>query len=165
MTRRMLRESSTGECFFLCAHAESPSIQDRIRGFEAACEEHGVDDASTRIWREANDSTAAGRHLMRILVDDLRRPPGAFICSSLLVLEGALLQLREQMGSIPPELLIGTFDDHAMLDLLPNRIISVRQNETAIAEHLFQRLIEPRDLDPATGKTDVIPCDIICRNL
>ena len=165
MTRRMLGEARNGECFFLCAHAESPSIQDRIRGFEDACRENGLEDSATRIWRETNDNTAAGRHLMRILIDDLHRPPAAFICSSLLVLEGALLQLREQMGAIDPNLLIGTFDDHAMLDLLPNRIISVRQNETAIADQLFQRLIEPRDFGHGNGKTDIIPADLICRNL
>ena len=102
---------------------------------------------------------------MRLLIDDLRRPPAAFMCSSLLVLEGALLQLREQMGAIDPGLLIGTFDDHAMLDLLPNRIVSIRQNEAAIAERLFQRLIEPRDLDRLQGETDVVPCELICRNL
>lgn len=165
MARRMLQESPTGECFFLCAHADSPSIADRVRGFQAACAEHGIEDTSLRIWREPRDCTATGRHLMRILSEDLRRPPKAFMCSSLLVLEGALLQLRDQMGSIDPQLLIGTFDDHAMLDLLPNRIISVRQNESIIAEQLFQRLTEPRDCGQNLGKADVIPCDLVCRNL
>lgn len=164
MARRMLQESAGGECFFLCAHADSPSIQDRIRGFETACAECGVDDVASRIWTDANDSPDAGRHLMRILIDELRRPPAAFMCSSLLVLEGALLQLREQMGSIDPELLIGTFDDHAMLDLLPNRIVAVRQNEKAIAERLFERLMAPRDPAGLPGETDTVPCEVICRN-
>ena len=164
MARRMLRESG-GNCYFLCGHAESPSLQDRIRGFVAACEECGVVDPHALIWQDATDSPATGRHLMRLLIDDLSRPPAAFMCSSLLVLEGALLQLREQMGAIDPGLLIGTFDDHAMLDLLPNRIVSIRQNEAAIAERLFQRLIEPRDLDRLQGETDVVPCELICRNL
>lgn len=163
MARRMLRESK--ECYFLCGHAESPSIQDRIRGFLAACEEAGVENSDALVWRGVDDSTAAGRYLMRILIDDLRHPPAAFMCSSLLVLEGALMQLREQMGRIDPELLIGTFDDHTMLDLLPNRIVSIRQNEVAIAHRMFERLIEPRDLGQMTGARDVIPCELICRNL
>ncbi len=164
MARRMLLESD-GQCYFLCGHAESPSIQDRIRGFLAACEETGVENGDALVWRGVDDSTTAGRHLMRILIDDLRHPPAAFMCSSLLVLEGALMQLREQMGRIDPELLIGTFDDHAMLDLLPNRIVSIRQNEAVIAQRMFQRLIEPRDLTQMTGARDVVPCDLICRNL
>ena len=164
MARRMLKESN-GACFFLCGHADSPSIQDRIRGFLAACEEAGIADAHARVWQDAIDSPATGRHLMRILIDDLHQPPAAFMCSSLLVLEGALLQLREQMGSIDPALLIGTFDDHAMLDLLPNRVLSIRQNEKAIAERLFQRLIEPRDIGQPRGGIDIIPCDLVARNL
>ena len=164
MGRRMLRESD-GKCYFLCGHAESPSIQDRIRGFSAACEEAGVEDGLSLVWRDADDSAAAGRHLMRILIDDLRKAPVAFMCSSLLVLEGALSQLREQMGKIDPKQVIGTFDDHTMLDLLPNRIFSIRQNETAIAQRVFERLIEPRDLAQPNIPSDVIPCDLICRNL
>lgn len=162
--RRMLRESGNN-CFFLCGHAESPSIQDRIRGFDAACKEAGLSDSSALIWCDVDDSAAAGRHLMRILIDDLRKAPPAFMCSSLLVLEGALVQLREQMGGIDKKILIGTFDDHSMLDLLPNRTVSIRQNESAIAERVFERLIAPRDLTQLHVPHDVIPCELICRNL
>ena len=164
MARRMLRESG-GNCYFLCGHAESPSLQDRIRGFVAACEECGVVDPHALIWQDATDSPATGRHLMRLLIDDLSRPPAAFMCSSLLVLEGALMQLREQMGGIDKKILIGTFDDHSMLDLLPNRTVSIRQNESAIAERVFERLIAPRDLTQLHVPHDVIPCELICRNL
>lgn len=164
LAQKMLQEAG-GKCFFLCGHAESPSIQDRIRGFESACESAGVADRSSLIWRDAEDSTAAGRHLMRILIEDLGQAPAAFMCSSLLVLEGALMQLREQMGRIDKNILIGTFDDHGMLDLLPNRTVSIRQNESAIAERVFERLIAPRDLTRLSVPHDVIPCELICRNL
>lgn len=53
------------------------------------------------------------------------------MCSSLLILEGALSQLKLQTGQIARDILVGTFDDHAMLDLLPNRVLSIRQNEDA----------------------------------
>ena len=164
MTRRILGESSD-PCYFLCGHAESPSIQDRIRGFASACKNKGIRQSNALVLREAEDNTTAGRHLMRLLIDDLNKPPQTFMCSSLLVLEGALQQLKLEIGLIDPTILIGTFDDHTMLDLLPNRVLSIRQNEIALAERVFARLIETTDSATMGGSRDIVPTELICRNL
>ena len=164
MARRMLQESG-GACHFLCGHAESPSIQDRIRGFSAACAEAGIDSGDALVRQQAEDSTAAGGQLMQELIDTVQRPPRAFMCSSLLVLEGALQQIRLQAGRIDPDILVGTFDDHTMLDLLPNRVVSIRQNEAALAGQVFARLVEPRGEKGQTPAHDVVPSALICRNL
>jgi LacI family fructose operon transcriptional repressor len=164
MTRRMLREADA-PCYFLCGDAELPSIQGRIRGFSAACEEIGVRDSGRLIRLDAENSTVAGRKMMYALIDALAGPPRAFMCSSLLVLEGALQQIRAQIGRIDKEILIGTFDDHTMLDFLPNRVLSIRQSEAALAKRVFERLIEPVNAGRPAGPTDVVPCELICRNL
>jgi D-fructose-responsive transcription factor len=167
MTRRMLQEAQA-PCHFLCGHAQSPSIQDRIRGFAAACEEFaalGLGDSAALIRREDEDSTAAGRRLMGALIDDLGGAPPAFICSSLLVLEGALQQLKAQAGTIDGAILIGTFDDHTMLDLLPNRVVSIRQDEAELARRVFERLIEALDDNRQSNAHDIVPGALICRNL
>jgi LacI family fructose operon transcriptional repressor len=70
------------------------------------------------------------------------KAPASFICSSLLVLEGATQRWKQRVGRIPAETIIGTFDDHPMLDFLPNRVLSVRQDEAAIAAAALQRLQE-----------------------
>jgi LacI family fructose operon transcriptional repressor len=163
MTRRMLQQEVS--CHFLCGHAESPSIQDRIRGFSAACAEKGIPESGDQIRLDAEDSTAAGRQLMHVLIDELQHPPRAFMCSSLLVLEGALQQIKSQIGSIDKAILIGTFDDHTMLDLLPNRVLSIRQDEAALAERVFERLIEPMSGKKRSSPHDIVPCRLICRNL
>lgn len=59
LTRRMLQESQ-GSFFFLCGHAELPSIHDRIRGFSAACDEFGIDD-SARLLRLETENKSSGR--------------------------------------------------------------------------------------------------------
>lgn len=170
LTRKMLQEARTA-CHFLCGHGESPSIQDRIRGFYAACDEFtgfaefGSAERSALVRLEAEDSTAAGQRLMGALIDSLRGPPPAFMCSSLLVLEGALQELKSRFGRIDPTILIGTFDDHTMLDLLPNRIVSIRQNEAALARRVFERLIEALDDDRRSSARDIVPGALICRNL
>ena len=163
LTRKMLREAD-GDCHFLCGHAESPSIQDRIRGFAAACEKRGIADASL-IRRDADDSALAGRKMMYALIDTLQRPPAAFMCSSLLVLEGALQQIKSQIGRIDKDILIGTFDDHTMLDLLPNRVLSIRQNEAALAKRVFERLIAPKKRSTGSVPRDIVPSELIKRNV
>jgi D-fructose-responsive transcription factor len=164
LTRKMLREAD-GACHFLCGHAESPSIQDRIRGFMAACEKKRIADGARLIRRDAEDSALAGRKMMYALIDSLRQPPPAFMCSSLLVLEGALQQIKSQIGRIDKDLLIGTFDDHTMLDLLPNRVLSIRQNEAALAKRVFERLIAPKKRNKSAVPHDIVPSELIKRNL
>ena len=164
MTRRMLREASDS-CYFLCGHIDLPSIQDRIRGFAVACEEKGVSDVSRLILKESHNSTEAGWQLMQGLIDSLQRPPRAFMCSSLLVLEGALQQINSRIGCIDKDILIGTFDDHTMLDLLPNRVVSVKQDEAALAERVFERLVESANGQRGDSLRDILPCRLICRNL
>ena len=164
LTRRMLVEVQKPFAF-LCGHADSPSIQDRISGFKAACAAFGISDRETLVRLDAEDSTAAGRRLMAALLAGDQASPPAFMCSSLLVLEGALQQLKARTGRIDPRIMIGTFDDHTMLDLLPNRVVSIRQNEAALAARIFAQLIEPAGQTRRPPVRDVVPGELICRNL
>lgn len=166
MTRRML-QASHGETFpFLCGHAESPSIRDRIRGFAEACGD-AAENGEERVLLEADDDIAAGSRMMRRLIDRAGgTPPRAFMCSSLLILEGALQQIKNQIGRIDPSILIGTFDDHTMLDLLPNPVFSIRQNEKALTAKIFDYLTRPRaEEKKAVCESSVIAAELVCRNL
>lgn len=165
MSRRMLHQTAGEPFAFLCGHAESPSIQDRIRGFSAAYGEAGIAGADNMVRLESEDSIDAGRRMMQSLIENARHAPRAFMCSSLLVLEGALQQIKSQLGSIDPRILIGTFDDHTMLDLLPNPVLSIRQNEKILAQKIVERLVE----QPAARNVDissaVVATELVCRNL
>jgi len=165
MTRRMLRETQGKPFPFLCGHAESPSIQDRIRGFSAACTEAFMPDVSGAVLLEAEDSIEAGQRMMRMLIGDANQAPRAFMCSSLLVLEGALLQIRTQLGGIDPDILIGTFDDHAMLDLLPNPVLSIRQDEKTLAQRILDHLLQPDAAKNLDNAPSVIATELVARNL
>ena len=74
-------------------------------------------------------------------------------------------QIRAQTGKIDKKILIGTFDDHTMLDFLPNRVFSIRQNEDALARRVFERLIEPLGSSKRSSAVDTVPTELICRNL
>ncbi len=139
LTRRVLAESPAN-CVFFCGHAESPTIRLRIEAYAEACRHAGRPELGTAVCVHQEDSPQAGRQLMSEYLKLHGRPPQALLCSSLLLLEGVLQGLKQEAGGIVPGLLIGTFDDHTMLDLLPNRVISVRQDEAALAEHAFAAL-------------------------
>lgn len=165
LTRRMLEQTADEPFHFLCGHAESPSIRDRIRGFSEACAERSLACGGEMVRLESEDSIEAGRRMMQSLVEDAERAPKAFMCSSLLVLEGALQQIKSQLGGIDPRIVIGTFDDHTMLDLLPNPVFSIRQNEKVLAQRIYERLVEPvatRSLEMAPS---IIASDLVCRNI
>ena len=89
--------------------------------------------------------------------------PASFICSSLLVLEGAMQQLKQRVGRIPVETIIGTFDDHPMLDFLPNRVLSVRQDEAALAAAALQRLLEWHGGAEPPPPPITVPCELVRR--
>jgi LacI family fructose operon transcriptional repressor len=163
LTRKILAQGNDAPCYFLCGHAESPSIVDRLRGFGEACKEAKLGAAKDLVWEENEDSIAAGRRLMKRLIASLKTPPRAFMCSSLLVLEGALQELRAEAGRIDKDILIGTFDDHTMLDLLPNRVFSIRQDEAKLANKVFERLVE-RGGETARAR-DVVAAELVCRNV
>ena len=101
---------------------------------------------------------------MRALIEQLGEPPKSFMCSALLLLEGALQQIKAQTGKISKSILIGTFDDHRMLDFLPNRLLSIRQDEQALADRVFERLVGPRSNDRRNAKVVVVPTEMVCRN-
>ena len=81
MTRRMLREPGT-PFPFLCELSELPSIQERIRGFLAACDEQGVRDSGALLRRQSEGRMNAGQQMMHQLINELNGPPPAFMCSS-----------------------------------------------------------------------------------
>ena len=164
LARRVLRETRGAAFPFLCGHAESPSIQDRIRGVSDACREAAADGAEVNVLLETEDNVDAGRRMMQSLIDRAGQVPRAFMCSSLLVLEGVLQQIRAHAGGIDPAVLIATFDDHAMLDLLPNPILSIRQDEKTLAERIFSRLAE-RTSGRSAGISSIVDVELVCRNL
>jgi LacI family fructose operon transcriptional repressor len=149
---------ATGVPSFLCARPDLPSIADRIAGFRAAFAAAGRDDAELHLFRDpAEDSAAAGRRLMLAATTAHGAPPSSFMCSSLLVLEGALAALAGRDGGIPADTMIGTFDHHPLLDLLPNPVHAARQDERAIAATAFARLTAAIDGAAVPTVVEIIP--------
>ncbi len=145
-----------GEAVFLAASRWLPSIEERIRGFVAACLAHGLDDGEARIFCSETDDVAAGARLMNEVIARRGGLPAAFVCSSLLVFEGALQAISAHGGGLPPDMLLGTFDHHPLLEFLPNQIVSAHQDEDAIAATIFRCLREQLAGKPPRAERHVI---------
>jgi LacI family fructose operon transcriptional repressor len=162
LTRKILEEGGR-RTVFLCANPESPSIADRIRGFSAACLEEGISGWPDMVYRASEDNVTSGAELMDRVLDRDGDAPASFICSSLLVLEGATQRLKQRAGQIPAETIVGTFDDHPMLDFLPNRVLSVRQDEAALAAAALQRLQERLGGAESPPPLTTVACELVQR--
>lgn len=161
---RSVTSAVDGPVDFLCADTSLPTIRDRIRGFGDALAERGTGSWESFVHAAREDSAANGRRLMHALLESGKKPPRAFLTSSLLVLEGAIQQLKLSLGAIPPELLIGTFDDHAMLDFLPNTVFSVAQDVAAMAALAFAAIERQLNGAPSETGATTVPCQIVRRN-
>jgi LacI family fructose operon transcriptional repressor len=147
---------------FLCGQPELPTIAGRIRGFAAACQEAGVASWGDLILRAADNTVDAGRTLMERALER-GRAPASFVCSSLMVLEGATQRLKERIGRIPSETVMGVFDDQVSLDFLSNPIFSARQNESELASLAFARLKELLSGNVAPPQQTIVPVQLIRR--
>jgi DNA-binding LacI/PurR family transcriptional regulator len=90
------------------------------------------------------------------------RMPEAVFTSAYTLLEGVLQFVQDRLGGIPPDLRIATFDDHPMLDYLPCRIVSVRQDCSALAAGAFN-LLEASIKKPARARHVRVPPKLIVR--
>ncbi|MCM5553817.1 LacI family DNA-binding transcriptional regulator [Pleomorphomonas sp. NRK KF1] len=156
LTGQIMAESG-GDVFFLCARPEMPSIAARIAGFTDA---FGAAGASERLLTDPeDDSASSGHRLMADLLARLGRPPKSFISSSLLILEGAIQALVDRFGSVPRDIILGTFDYHPLMELSSNRVLSVRQDTLRIADVAFTCLVDAMEKgsDEASSPVHVIP--------
>jgi LacI family fructose operon transcriptional repressor len=158
LTLRLLAESG-GDVIFLSAQAKLPSIRDRIKGFQDAVAAAGRNDWKTLVRTgDDSDRPGSGGQLVRDLIATRGALPRALMCSSMVVLEGALQQIKAHHGQVPADILFGTFDTEAMLEYIPNRVISAIQDEAGIARKAFAQLQAQQGGQPARVTHDIIPC-------
>lgn len=158
LTEAMLN-ASHAPLWFLVGDKQLPSIHDRLAGYLHAVEQHPL--ASSRVAENLYNTPEGGAQMMRNLIAE-HGVPKAFIASSLPVLEGAIKELREQCGGIPPDINIGTFDEHPMLGFLSNNVWSMQQDEDSWAEKAFDLMQQAIDGTPVK-RTEQVTMKLIKR--
>lgn len=161
LTEAMLAVGQT-PLYFMAGDAQQPTIKERLLGYQRVLAAHDISNDGAWVLDAPHNRREDGELIMRTFLQRHAAAPPAFIASSLPVLEGALSILREHYGYIPPEINIGTFDEHAMLGFLPNNIWSVQQNEDAWAERACHAMLQALGDSSITQKA-VVPMTLIHR--
>lgn len=142
LTRNLL-DAGKSPVWFLVGDPALPSINDRLDGYLKALQHQGITHADW-VCEGPDNSPEEGYRQMSHLMET-HDVPQAFIASSLPMLEGAIRAIRDKLGVVPPDINIGTFDEHPMLGFLSNNVWSMQQDEDTWAEKAFdimQRAIE-----------------------
>ena len=138
------------ELYFLGADFSLPTVQARLRGLKKGLANNGYKLTDNEIIIQGKSERKNGYIVMEQLCKGLGHVPPGIICISLPILEGAMEYLRKEHGRIPPEMVIGSFDDHSMLEFFQNKVVAMRQNIPALSElaiELMQHLIENKDIN------------------
>lgn len=122
------------EILFLVGNPQLPTIAARLKGFKQALKNNGIKRSQVTLLESSSNRDEDGKQLMLQWLAEGRDLPDILLTSSLPVFEGALSALRQQLRQIPEQMTLGTFDDHTMLDFLPNRLYAARQNEDDLVQ-------------------------------
>lgn len=142
LTRNLL-DAGKSPVWFLVGDPTLPSINDRLDGYLKALQHHGI--THTDWVREGPENSPEEGYRQMSQLMETHDVPQAFMASSLPMLEGAIRAIRDKSGVVPPDINIGTFDEHPMLGFLANNVWSMQQDEDTWAEKAFdmmQRAIE-----------------------
>ncbi len=162
---KTILEKGCSKVAFLCGHPSNPSIADRIARFQKVTGEAGLAEEDAYVMSEPKDSVSAGKDLAAYLLEKKQELPSAILCSSLLILEGALQQIKNEKGKCPANLVIGTFDYDGLLELLPNHVLAIQQNEEKLARSIFDALMAQAKDQKNVGTHQLIDTKLICINM
>lgn len=149
--------------YFLGGDSWLPTIEGRIKGLVEGLKEEGYTLPDENIWVDGFIKREHGYEMMERLCKELNGPPEAIVTCALPALEGGLEYIKKTYGAIPQDMVVASFDDHAMLEFLPNRVLSVRQNAPVLAEEAFRMMETLIKKEPLAETHKIIAPELIVR--
>jgi D-fructose-responsive transcription factor len=125
------------EVFHIGGLEELSTTRERLKGYADAVKLYKIE---SRVYLK-DYSSASGYGMMKEVLKTNGKIPQAIFTGSYTLLEGTLQCIRDEFKSIPHDFRIATFDDHPLLDYIPNRIISIRQNTDNMAAAAFELIM------------------------
>ncbi|MBE2898940.1 catabolite repressor/activator [Pasteurellaceae bacterium 20609_3] len=125
---------------FLGAKPELGVSQARERGFMQAFSDYQNQSAVERLYANEFTREAAERTFHQWLAKNTL--PDAVFATSQTLLQGVFQTLLASHGQLPQQLIIATFGDPTLLELLPNRVISAVQPYSELADHLMSACLQ-----------------------
>ncbi|PJG86551.1 catabolite repressor/activator [Conservatibacter flavescens] len=146
---------------FLGAVADLDMSHHRQQGFERSAARHNVNVEYLYANRfHKYEATEA-------FVDWLQNNPlpDAIFVTSLTLMQGVFAALLKVFKHIPEDMVIATFGNHEMLDLVPNKVVCSVQHHDKIVEALLRSVefkLKRKKLQ--YDQEEVIPRQILCNN-
>lgn len=160
LTRTILKKAETDLVYF-CGDPQSPVIKNRLSGFIDANKAAG--NKQYEVIHAQYNTEEDGVCAMSSFYDKRKSLPRSIMFSSLPLLEGALHYLKSTFGIISSNVIIGTFDEHTMLDFLPHNVISVQQDIDKIARTAIEVMLKKLNNEEVKDIDFIIPPLIIER--
>lgn len=147
LAENLLQHGKPQSILYFGAQQEFPISQQREIGFRQALQDNPLQTDylyAPHFTRESALSTFS-RWLEKNAL------PDALFITSLTLLQGVFQVLLQKQGRIPPQLIIATFGDQQMLELLPNQVISAVQPYDLIAESLLNAVKQATNKKKKSG--------------
>ncbi|MBE8718198.1 LacI family DNA-binding transcriptional regulator [Cellvibrio polysaccharolyticus] len=152
------------EILFLAGNPDMPSIKARISGFETALKGKKIPEKNIRIVTVPRNGFNEGTEGMQAALAAKKAIPDILLTSSIPVFEGALHALKQQIGEVPATMMLATFDDHTMLDFLPNPVCSAKQDSDHMIRAAYDEM-EKLIKNIHAPQTHIASLKIIARNM
>jgi LacI family transcriptional regulator, sucrose operon repressor len=158
---RTLISGGVREIAFIGGLPDLSTSRNRFLGYRTALADAGLEMDPSLTFQE-DYRPADGYRMIGKAFDVNGRMPDAVFTAAYTLLEGVLQFVQDRLGGIPPTLRVATFDDHPLLDYLPCRIISVKQDCNALAKTAFE-LLEDSFKKTARARHVRVPPKLIVR--
>lgn len=155
LSQNLLQKCHNKRILFFGALPDLPTSRERERGFRKALNGEQVDIVyAGRFHKDA----AAETFTKWISQNEL---PDAIFVTSLTLLQGIFQALLSQRKGIPRELVIATFGNHEMLELLENEVVCCVQNHQAVAQSLMNLVLNKLNKKKTLAEQAPIVRDIV----
>ncbi|MRI35115.1 LacI family transcriptional regulator [Endozoicomonas sp. OPT23] len=160
----MAKKLNGRELFVLGADGWLPTIQNRIAGLKSGLADSGYQLPEQDIVIKGL-AVADWDNCIKTMEElcQNRGVPKALVTSSLPVFEGCMQYLVSEYGSIPQDMLLGTYDEHSSLNFIPNQVVSVCQNAEGIAESAFEMMLKKINKEELLDTVRVIKSNLVIR--
>ncbi|MFZ7236183.1 catabolite repressor/activator [Avibacterium gallinarum] len=139
LARDLFKQQSFSNVLFFGALPELPTSKERELGFRQVLKERSENSVEFLYSEQFHRDSAAHTFEQWLATNSL---PDALFVTSLTLLQGIFQVLLRQSKGIPQQLVIATFGDHEMLELLGNKTLCAVQDHKKIADKLLDLVLE-----------------------
>lgn len=161
MTRRLLADGHR-RVAFIRGPAGNADAEERLRGYRAALEEHGLEPSPSR--EAAGDFTESGGQVAAHRLLAGRPSPTAVFAANDSMAIGALCAVREAALRVPDDVALAGFDDIPIARYVSPPLSSVHVPIRALGAAAVRRVVRALDDgEPSGGHEETLPTRIVLR--